>query len=115
MFEFNPDRVRANARAATTDDLLNRVTVYRNGMQPEAIEIIEEELSNRGIGPMEIHAQRLQADRDVLFDSDGLAKTCSFCHAPAVVELRGWHRLWGKLPVLPRWYRYCKAHRPPDP
>ena len=72
MFEFNPDKVRDNARNATTEDLLSRVTAYRNGMQPEAIEIIEEELRNRGIGAMEIHAHRNKVERDLLFDTDGL-------------------------------------------
>jgi hypothetical protein len=115
MFEFNPDKVRDNARNATTEDLLSRVTAYRNGMQPEAIEIIEEELRNRGIGAMEIHAHRNKIERDLLYDTDGLPLTCSFCTAPAVFRLRGWHRLWGKVPLFPRWYRYCQTHRPGEP
>jgi hypothetical protein len=116
MFEFNADKVRANAKSATTDDLLNRVTVYRTGMQPEAIEIIEQELLSRGVGPMEIHAHRLKAEeRGLLLDRDGLPKTCSFCLAPAVTEQRGWHYVFGVVPLLPRWYRYCEAHRPAEP
>jgi hypothetical protein len=115
VFEFSADKVRANAREATTDDLLNRVTVYRSGMQPEAIQIIEEELRQRGVGPIEIHAHRAQAEQDLLFDSDGLPLTCSFCSSPAVVRQRGWHRVFGKLPLFPRWYRYCKVHRPEEP
>ena len=115
MFEFNLDRVRDNARQATTEDLLNRVTAYRKGMQPEAIAIIEEELRNRGLGPMEIHAHRTQVEQDLLFDADGLPLTCSFCTAPAVARQRGWHRMWGRVPLFPRWFRYCKAHRPQRP
>jgi hypothetical protein len=115
MFEFNPDKVRANAHSATTDDLLTRVTAYRNGMEPEAIAIIEEELRNRGVGPMEIHAHRTQAAQDLLYDAHGLPLTCSFCPAPAVGQRMGWHRLWGRVPLFPRRFRHCKAHAPAEP
>lgn len=47
--DWDADRVRANARQAPTEDLLERVTVYRSGMEPEAVEIIEAELRRRGI------------------------------------------------------------------
>jgi hypothetical protein len=43
---------------------------------------------------------------------DGTAVGCSFCHRPAVAEGWGWHRLWGLLPVFPRYYYYCSEHRP---
>jgi hypothetical protein len=39
---------------------------------------------------------------------------CSFCHAPAVAEGWGWHRLWGRFPVFPRFFFYCASHRPGD-
>ena len=37
------DRVRANVRAAGTEDLMDRSTVWRDGMEPEALDIIEED------------------------------------------------------------------------
>jgi hypothetical protein len=49
MAEWELDVVRENARAAPTDDLLDRVTAYRAGMEPEALRVIEEELARRGI------------------------------------------------------------------
>ena len=45
MLPFESERVRKNAREATTEDLLNRVTVYRGDMEPEALKIIEAELA----------------------------------------------------------------------
>ncbi len=45
--DWDADRVRANARQASTEDLLERVTIYRSGMEPEAVEIIEAELRRR--------------------------------------------------------------------
>ncbi len=41
-------RLLLNVRQATDEDLLNRVTVYRAGMEPEALVVIEEELAQRG-------------------------------------------------------------------
>ena len=38
------ERIRDNVHKADTEDLLDRATVYRAGMEPEALEIIEEEL-----------------------------------------------------------------------
>ena len=50
MLWFDLNQVRQNAKAATTEDLLDRLTVYRAGMEPAAIEVIEAELDKRGIG-----------------------------------------------------------------
>ena len=47
--ETNLDRVRANVQAASTEDLLDRATVYREGMEPEALDLIEAELRRRGV------------------------------------------------------------------
>src|SRR5207247_4405011 len=84
MLDFNGEKVRENVRQAATDDLLNRVTVYRDGMEPEAVQIIEEELRSRGVGDTEILAHRMEAGRDNLLDETGLPRRCSFCQAPAV-------------------------------
>src|SRR5271154_2856771 len=47
--QFNAERVRDNVRQADTNDLLDRITVYRAGMEPEAVDIIESELFRRGL------------------------------------------------------------------
>jgi hypothetical protein len=112
MMPFDAQRVWVNVRKATTEDLLNRVTAYRSGMEPEAIAIIEEELHNRGIGSQEIRAHSDQLGPEVIEDAKGLTARCSFCRAPAVAEGWGWHKLWRKLPVFPRFLRYCRKHFP---
>jgi hypothetical protein len=113
MFDFDADKVRNNARQSTTEDLLDRVTVYRDGMEPEAVEIIEEELERRGVARTEVLAHRAKAGRsNLLLDQYGLPLRCSFCPAPAVAEAWGWHRLWGKVPLFRRWFRYCEKHKP---
>src|SRR5258708_7816623 len=54
--ELNLDRVRENVRQADTEDLLDRATVYRDGMEPEAILLIEAELRARGVTEADILA-----------------------------------------------------------
>lgn len=105
------ERIRANVRAATTEDLLDRVTVYREGMKAEALEIIEMELHDRGIEAeqIEAHAQRREG---IIWMEDGTAQSCSFCRRPAVVQQWGWQRLWGVVPIFPRMFSYCDQHRP---
>lgn len=111
MLPFDPDRVRVNVRQATTEDLLDRVTAYRPGMEPEALRIIEEELRARGVTPDEIDAHAQARDRHASLLPDGTARPCSFCRRPAVEHRWGWHRLWGVLPVVPRYLFYCDEHR----
>ena len=107
--DFKLDRIRQNAQAAATEDLLDRITVYRDGMEPAAIEVIEAELDRRGVGAEQIraHANR----RSGVVRSHGVAQRCSFCDRPAVTRAWGWHRLWGKIPLVPRLFWYCEAHK----
>jgi hypothetical protein len=109
--QFNATRVLANARAAQTDDLLDRVTAFRAGMEPEAIELFEMELRRRGVtsDQIERHAQRYE---NCLLGSNGVPLNCSWCRRPAVASGWGWHRLWRRLPIFPRRYRYCSEHLP---
>jgi hypothetical protein len=110
--EMDLERVKRNVQQAPTEDLLDRVTVYRHGMEQAALAIIEEELRARAVSPAEVkaHAERRRAE--VRFLSDGTAARCSFCHRPAIAEGWGWHRLWGLVPVFPRLFYYCNVHRP---
>lgn len=104
------DKIRANAAAATTEDLLDRVTVYRAGMEPEAIEIIEAELRRRGVTAAAQVEHR--ARRGTPIEAGGLPRRCERCDRPAVWRGWGWHRLWGVLPVFPRRRSLCQEHRP---
>src|SRR5947209_6258494 len=113
MFQFDRDRVLVNVRRSTTEDLLDRVTAYRAGMEPEALTIIEDELRARGVGPDEIAAYAERCRRETLQLPDGTAERCSYCDRPAVARSWGWHLWWGLLPVFPRTLRYCHVHRPP--
>lgn len=112
MIPFDPQRVLVNVRKSDTQDLLNRVTAYRDGMEPEAITIIERELHDRGVTATEIqdHADRI--GKDAIFLQDGIAAKCTYCYEPAVAEHWGWHRLFGWLPLFPRRFFYCRDHQP---
>src|SRR5687767_4951969 len=110
---LDPMKILANARAADTDDLLDRVTVYRAGMEPEAIDLIEMELRRRGVTEEEI-AQHAEQYRDCLRDQAGNVIMCSCCRKPAVTQAWGWHRIWNRVPAFPRRYRYCAEHRPAE-
>jgi len=117
----NEERIRENVKHAATEDLLDRATVYRAGMEPEAVAMVEEEQEERGISAGEVadHAQR---NANVIWLSDGTAKMCSLCRRPAIVEGWRWRELrearflglllfW--LPI-PWFYSYCEEHTPPD-
>lgn len=110
--EWNPEKVRANIRQADTADLLDRITAYRNGMEPEAVALIEDELQRRGVDAAAINEHRQAYERTCLFDADGTPMMCSFCRLPAVARGWGWHRLWKLVPLFPRRFRYCKKHQP---
>ena len=109
--DFNVERVRRNVRQASTEELLDRLTVYRTGMEPAAIEVIEAELDRRGVGAEQVR-QHAGRRADVL-TACGIARRCSRCDRPAVQRRWGWHRLWGRVPVFPRPYLYCEVHRKP--
>ncbi len=108
--EWNPQKLLVNIHKADTDDLIDRVTVYRAGMDAEAIELIEDELRRRGVKEQEIQSYWDECRGECLFHAGGSAKMCSFCRKPAVTERWGWHRLMGKVPIVPRRLRYCKEH-----
>jgi hypothetical protein len=110
--KFERKRVQENAQVASTQDLLDRVTAYRRELEPEALEIFERELRRRGIGQLEITAHANRLEGQILTTPEGIALPCSYCERPAITSNWGWHRLWGMLPIFPRFFRYCEAHRP---
>jgi len=107
--EFDLEPVRANVRNATTEDLLDRVTVYRAGLEPAALPLILEELRSRGLTPDEIVTHEGVRGR-VLYDETGTARKCHRCYKPAVVREWAWHRMFGWLPLFPRLYYLCEDH-----
>ena len=110
--EWDEQKVLMNIRQADTDDLLDRITAYRLGMELDAIEMIERELRDRGISEGEIEDHREACERDCIYLPDGTAAMCSFCHKPAVAEGRVWWKIWWTMPIFPRRVRYCAAHLP---
>lgn len=108
---FDPESVRANIRQASTEDLLDRITVYRSGMEPAALPIIEKELRRRGVDVERMESHAAECEPSVLYGADGLALSCSFCHRPAVVRRWSWlHLFWETVPLLPWRFRYCAVH-----
>ena len=109
---YDLERVKRNIASAETLDLLDRVTAFRKGLEPEAVALIEEELTRRGVSAEDVldHAEHL--NREAIHLSDGTAARCAQCQRHAVVRCWGWHRVWGVLPLFPRVYYYCAGHRP---
>src|SRR5262249_48724445 len=104
-------KVAEFARGAETEDLLDRVTVFRDQMEPAALEVIEAELDRRGITPDGIDRHTVDREAAGIVTRDGTAMRCSFCDRPAVDHRWGWHRLWGLVPVFPRRIARCDVHR----
>lgn len=109
--KFDINRVRNNVHSAETADLLDRITAYRNDVEPEALVVIQEELKSRGITADEI-LDHIDNQGDILKDATGSVRPCHFCRKPSVVLYWGWHRMFGRLPIFPRKFRACEEHRP---
>src|SRR5579862_8203890 len=100
--KLDTEKVWLNARQASTEDLLDRVTIYRGGMEPDALAIIEAELGDRGITAQAIEAHERAFSKGCLRDADGAVLECSRCRKPAVAEKWAWHFVWGLVPVFRR-------------
>src|SRR5687767_14914300 len=108
--ELDLDRVRENVRKSSTEDLLDRATVYRSGVEPAALPVILEELRSRGVSAEDVVAHE-RTFTAVVRDAEGVARKCSRCRKPAVAEEWGWHRMFGRLPLFPRKFCFCEEHR----
>jgi hypothetical protein len=109
--ELDLKKVAEFVRKADDEALMDRVTVYRNGMEPAALDLMHHELDRRGITGDDLidHFQKRRAAGFLL--ADGTVLRCSFCDCPAVVRGRGWYRIFfGRVPVFPRVYSYCEHH-----
>lgn len=114
-FDLKP--VAEFIRTADTEDLLDRVTVYRDAMEPAAVDLMENELWRRGVTPEQVteHA----AERGpVVRRADGSVVRCShrdrsrgfYCDRPAASVRWRLFRLWGKVPVFPWPLARCREH-----
>ena len=108
--ELNLKKVAAYMRQAETESLLDRVTVFREGMEPAALDLFEGELSRRGVSKEKIAEYAELRSATVVVNSSGEAMRCYFCERPAVVRGRGWFKLWRRIPIFPRMYSRCEAH-----
>ncbi|MFL5330961.1 MAG: hypothetical protein ACJ8C4_18870 [Gemmataceae bacterium] len=111
MIELDLDRVRADVVKATNEDLLDRITVYRPGMEAQALALIEAELARRGVSEDAIRRHE-EKRSEAMRTKEGWAVKCCKCRAPAVVRRWGWLRLWNLVPIAPWHFRYCQAHAP---
>src|SRR5215510_2124096 len=98
--EFNLRRVAEFIRKADTEELLDRVTVYREGMEPAALDLMEGELDRRGVTREEIAEHGAARWASAIRLPDGTALRCSFCNRPAVV--RSWHWSSARIPFVGR-------------
>jgi len=108
-FELNLDRVRDNVAKATTEDLLDRATVFRAGMEPAALAIIDEELKRREVTSTLIQ-HHWENRRSNVLSQDAVAQRCSYCERPAIVQRWGWFKLFRRLPLFPWRTRLCDEH-----
>jgi hypothetical protein len=112
---FNLDKIRANVQAASTDDLLDRATLWRDGMEPAALDLIEAELRCRGVKADELEARSARLAGEVISARDGLPALCYRCQKPAIERRWVWGKLWRLVPLFPRRANVCKEHRPGGP
>ena len=105
-------RVAEFIRRADTEELLDRVTVYREGMEPAALDLMEGELDRRGVTHEEIAEHDAERRRTAIMLPDGTAVRCCLCSRPAVEEARGRHRIFGVVPIFPKLFAYCAEHSP---
>jgi hypothetical protein len=110
----NMDRIRENIQSASTEDLLDRVTAFRQGMEPEAVRIAERELANRGVTAEAIARHREGYRGKLLVDEDGLPYCCSQCHRPAEGHRVSWVRLFWLVPLFPILRKVCSKHLAED-
>lgn len=97
-------------RGASTEELLDRVTVYREGMEPAALDLMEGELDRRGVTREYIADHDEERRATAIMLPDGTAVRCSFCFRPAIIQAKGWHKIFGRVPIFPRLYSRCAIH-----
>ena len=108
--DWNEQLLLENIHQSHTEDLLERVTAFRAGMEPTAIKMIERELQWRGVTAVQIHDYAEACRRECVFDENGIAKMCSSCRRPAVRGKSGAGICCSVYCRFSRAGRYCKKH-----
>jgi len=111
MLELNRKRIEELAQHDTIELLMDRVTVYRAGMEPEAVDVFERELARRGVTQLQIDAHDATRRQSAIMLENGTARRCSFCERPAILERWGWYRCFRVIPVFPRRLALCDEHQ----
>ena len=104
------EAVAAWIRRAETDELLDRATVFRTEMEPEAVELILAELARRGLSKAEIDGQAADRLARAFTDAAGTVARCRFCGRPAVAVVWKWWRLFRIVPIVPLKMPACERH-----
>jgi hypothetical protein len=94
----------------STAELLDRVTVLRELMDGDALELMQAELAGRGLGPDEIGAHLRAMRMKVVKHRDGTPACCGQCGRAATSCGLDWHRLWGVAPLFKRVRYWCEEH-----
>ncbi len=105
-------RIAEFSRRADTEELLDRVTIFRDDMEPAALDLFEGELMNRGITRAELQTHETERLSVVLYTDTGAVARCSYCDRPAVRMRSGWYRVFWRVPVFPRLMPCCTIHAP---
>ena len=108
---FDIRRVAEFVHSAESEELLDRVTVFRDGMEPAALDLMEGELDRRGVTRAEIAEFETTRRATALTNADGTVVRCTLCYRPATTRVRGWIKIFAKrIPVIPWRLPYCDFH-----
>lgn len=108
--KFDSEAVTAWIGRADTDELLDRATVFRPEMEPEAVELILAELARRGIPDAEIDGHASARLACAVVRSDGTVERCRYCGRPAAAVAWKWWKLFRIVPVFPLKMAVCEQH-----
>ena len=109
--QLDLEKVRMYAKKADNRALLDRVTVFQQGMEPAAIEIIKIELLQRGISPADISQHESIYKDLVIRGPEGMPRLCKKCSLPAISLEWGWLKVFGIIPMLPWQNLFCEEHK----
>ena len=108
--DFDLHSVAEHIRSAKTEELLDRVTVYREDMEPAAVDLMENELARRGLTSERIAEHERARRESALVEADGFVKRCAFCDRPAVTRAWTWHRPHARPRLFPQRLNFCEVH-----
>jgi len=108
--DFDLRKVAEHVRAAKTEELLDRVTVYREDMEPAAVDLMENELARRGFSPERIAEHGRERRATALVEPGGEVVRCALCDRPAVTTAWSWRIRWREWGLLPRRRPFCERH-----